>query len=650
MSWGDDDKPAARAAPAKAKVGGWGDNDVAVVSQAKALGDARRRVKTAPDRLRAYTKGITLGFADELDAGAAAAETAIGNAFSKLTGGKGSGYGPRQAYDAVMQANREGDNAFAKDHPVQNVALQIAGGLSTPGSAAAGRFVTRSAQTGLRALPGAVARSALVGATAGGLAGAGGAEDGQRLSGAKRGAVTGAVVGAALPVIGETARTGVRALNNATGQRFMGAAAGANSRLRDALRADGVDEQTIAAAIQQRADTGALPPTLADVAGENTRALLRFAGSRPGEARNTMQAYRNETVEGVPDAAINRARSLTPDQRPAGEFQEGLRAARDTAARSEYAAPYAEPVQIGPEMASALRGDTGRSAIRRARAAAAARRDDLQMQELDQILGGDLSSFPPVSAGTLDRIRIAMGERGRTASQRGANDMASGLNARAQDLNAGLDAVPGLRDARSNYRGYSQAIEAVDVGQRLLRDAPDAFAAGLADANPQALQAAQVGARQALADALGQRANASPVLRQIAFAPNARRNLTTLFGEGEAERFIQAARLNLQRAENANFMAPNTGSQTMSKGQDANVFMSFVNAVRNPAQALMERVAAGLTLTDAEAASLVRTGLMSPADAARAIRPRPPSTAAQIGSRGSVAIPNAFVSQTGTNR
>ena len=363
-----------------------------------------------------------------------------------------------------------------------------------------------------------------------------------------------------------------------------------------------------------------------------------------------MQGYRNETVEAIPDAAINRARSLTPDQRPAGEFQEGLRAARGTAARSEYARPYAEPVQIDPEMASALRGDTGRAAIQRARAAAAAWRDDLQMQELDQLLDGDLSNLPPVSAGTLDRIQIAMGERGRKAAQRGANDMAGGLNARAQDLNAGLDAVPGLRDARSNYRGFSQAIEAVDVGQRLLKDAPDTFAAGLADANPQALQAAQVGARQALADALGQRANASPVLRQIAFAPNARRNLVALFGEDEAGKFIEAARLNLNRGENANFMAPNTGSQTASRQQDSNVLMNVFNAVRNPAQALMERIAAGLTLTDAEAASLVRTGLLSPADAIKAVRPQAPNAAARLGSRSVVAIPNAFAAQAGNSR
>lgn len=614
--------------------------------QRKVAEKKAKAARTSAGAGTAFQQGMMLDFFDELSGAKNALIQLPVNIASRLTGQPVSKT-VRQAYDEAAADIRALDREYSQAHPVANVLLRTAGGVASPVGLAGGGYATGGAT-----LAANVGRSALVGGAYGAVAGAGAANGGlqERAIGAGKGAAVGATVGAAIPLAAAGARTAARSVNAATGYRFGGGPAGAAaSRLRDALRADGVDEATIDAAVQRYAETGAAPPTLADVAGENTRALLRTAGSRPGEARNVMQTYRDEVREGLPDVSITRARQLTPDQRPAAVVQEGIESARGEAARVQYREPYAQQVEIGDALTgpngepsgirAALQGDAGRAAIQRARRAAEARQDYTQVAELDALLNNEAET---VSAGTLDRIRIAMGERGRTAVRQGARDIGGGLNQRAAQIDEGLAQVEGLAPAREAYRNSTRAMEAVDSGLRVLKATPDEFAAEFANAPPQAIEAARVGARQAITDALGQRPNAMGTLDQIAFAPNTRRNLEALFGQDEAERFIQAARLNLERARNANFMAPNTGSQTQPRQQDQNIIASAYNVVRRPIQAVLDRIASGLTITDQEAAELVRAGLMPPHEAMRHVARQPNALligGGRLGGAASVALP-----------
>jgi hypothetical protein len=163
----------------------------------KALADARKRAASTPDQVRQIASGASLGFNDEIDAVGAAAETGVNNFIRKATGRKGVGYSAKDAYDAVMTAEKERRDAFGKDHPVENVGLQLAGGLGTPGLRAAGGLI-RGATT----LGGVVKRSAAVGGALGAVAGAGNAEGGliKRAEGAGVGLLTGATLGATVPV------------------------------------------------------------------------------------------------------------------------------------------------------------------------------------------------------------------------------------------------------------------------------------------------------------------------------------------------------------------------------------------------------------------------------------------------------------------
>ncbi len=594
----------------------------------------------------------------------------------------------------------------------------------------------------------------------------------------------------------------MKAVNAATGHRFVSVADSAASRLRDALQADGVDPATIDQAVNSYTASGALDPVLADVGGENTRALLRVAGARPGAARNMAQGYRDTTAEAMPDAAVDRARKLTGrDQRSAADVADQLDAARAKQAQSDYEGPYQTQVPLSDDLRAMLSDESGQAVLRQTRADALERQDMGQVAEIDRLMagaepkpganplppvdapqappveedprgvgflaylrslggirddGGELSAMdlgrdnagkfqknrlsdpngislehaaqrawedgwfpdaklpasdtadnynpvtgqdlldairkavrgepvnsdfareaddaarhrwlddapdprpeygqdyydaldqgkPTVSGATLDRAQIAYRERAGQLAAQGNNARASGALGRRDQINATLDAIPELGPARATYKGYSQAIEGVqDIGPRILSQSPPDFAASLKGLPDMALDAARVGARQRLTDLLGQRANAAPVLRQIAFAPNARANLTALFGGEEASRFIQSAQLNLQKVKNADFIAPNTNSQTFSRGQDADTIGSAINFVRKPLQAILEKVTKGLTLTDAEAAELVRTGLMTPqAAAAKVFKPNALLQGARpLGQRLKAGVPAGLV-------
>lgn len=607
----------------------------------RARRDADRRVRNTPAQVRAFNQGTTFGFADEIDAVGAAAETGLNNLGRRMLGKPDVGYGMKDAYGAVMDAQAEGDATFRREHPVQSIGLEIGGGIVAPGTGAAGRLVSQGTTAVAR-----IGRAAVAGGAMGAVAGAGHARGdvAQRGKGALMGATTGAVAGAVLSGGIEGARTGARMINNASGHRFSSPAASAAGRLRDALRADGVDDQAINAAVAEYERVGATAPTLADVGGENTRALLRTAGSQLGTAgRNRMTEYRDETVHGLPDAAIERSRALTPNEaRPAGTVAREIAAGRQTAARTDYAEPYAQFVEVPDDIKDMLSDSAGRSIIGRARADAIENRDWGAQTELDRLLRETVDGqLPRISAGTLDRLQIAARERGAAFATSGRNYRARGAFERQGQINGLLDETPGLEAARADYRSASRAIEGVEeIGPTILKAPPDEFAASLEGYDDRGLEAARVGARQALTDALGQRANAMGTVDQIAWAPNTRRNLTALFGQDEAERFIQAARLNLDRARNANYMAPNTGSQTQTRGADASGIKSVFNAIRRPVQALLDRVANGLTITPAEADQLVHAGLLDARQAARLIQAQP-GAAPQIRSGASRLITSA---------
>lgn len=155
-----------------------------------AVADARRRAAATPGWVRAVNNGFTGNWMDELDARGAQIETMLGNVGDRLRGERPT-YTGKEAYEAVLGAERAATDKFAAERPVASAALNVAGGLALPGA----KFIG-----GAKGLPGAVARSGAVGAGYGAVAGAGGADEGDRLKGAALGGALGGTVGAAVPM------------------------------------------------------------------------------------------------------------------------------------------------------------------------------------------------------------------------------------------------------------------------------------------------------------------------------------------------------------------------------------------------------------------------------------------------------------------
>lgn len=159
-----------------------------------ALADARRGSENVPDQLRSFTQGSTLGFLDEILGGVNYAYQGLENAGNRVAG-RENRYSASMAAQAARDSERDAQARFAASNPIQNFALQAAGGLVTPGLQAGGAYI--SGGTGAARL----ARAAQVGAGYGAVAGVGNSE-GNLIQRAPD-AVMGAGVGAATGAIGQ---------------------------------------------------------------------------------------------------------------------------------------------------------------------------------------------------------------------------------------------------------------------------------------------------------------------------------------------------------------------------------------------------------------------------------------------------------------
>lgn len=145
------------------------------------------------DRVRAVSSGMSFGLSDELERALVEAQTRGENLNRRILGQEipftASQYG--SAYEDLARGR---SNEFAQERPLQNFALQMAGGALAPGMSAAGNYVTQGTTGGIRA-----GRAAGVGAGIGGATGFGTAEGGlaDRLEGGAIGAGVGALTGAA---------------------------------------------------------------------------------------------------------------------------------------------------------------------------------------------------------------------------------------------------------------------------------------------------------------------------------------------------------------------------------------------------------------------------------------------------------------------
>jgi hypothetical protein len=145
------------------------------------------------DRIRALSSGMSYGLSDELERALVEAQTRGENLNRRILGEE-IPYTAEQYGEAYSDVARGNTQDFARTRPLQNFALQLAGGAVAPGMVPAGNYVAQGTTGGVRA-----GRAAGVGAGIGGATGFGTAEGdlADRLEGTAIGAGVGALTGAA---------------------------------------------------------------------------------------------------------------------------------------------------------------------------------------------------------------------------------------------------------------------------------------------------------------------------------------------------------------------------------------------------------------------------------------------------------------------
>ena len=176
-------------------------------------GQAVKLMKTnqpRQQRLRSVAQGVTLGFADELEA-------AIRNPLSAL--GSALGLSEGKDYKERLDIVRKKLKSYRTENPLEAMAYEmggavlpaVAGGMLTAGAGTA----AVGASTAARLAP-TLSRAAKIGAVEGGIAGFGAGEGGfsERAKTAATGAALGGTVGAALPLVSQKAgQVGRKALD-----------------------------------------------------------------------------------------------------------------------------------------------------------------------------------------------------------------------------------------------------------------------------------------------------------------------------------------------------------------------------------------------------------------------------------------------------
>ena len=222
-----------------------------------------------------------------------------------------------------------------------------------------------------------------------------------------------------------------------------------------------------------------------------------------------------------------------------------------------------------------------------------------------------------------------MNAMGQQAKEQGRGGEAAGYFGRAADIDGALaDQSPAYAAARDNYSAASRKIEALKTGQGLLGapgDHPSDFVRGIAAMSPDEQAMAAHGARSAIVDRLGNRqGDALGLMREMSRGENMGQNISALFGKDAAASYQGAMGHEIQKVNDANFISPNTGSQTQLRGGDA-AHVGHLNSLAPhnlAAMAIKHLFGEGRTMTEGERAAIVNLGLSDPASALKTLGPR----------------------------
>lgn len=290
----------------------------------RALIDAKPSKKTVFDTPSGrMLNSMLLGLPDLYRAGSNALLVDLQN---KVPGGVRPTYTAADAFEAERLAAKARRDKFSAQKPLTSTALDIGGGLMTPGGPTIGKWVvgtkapaltaagkkvpvgTRTAQT---------VRASTVGGALTGTQAAVQSKPGEELEEGRRGALTGAVMA---PVMGVTADLAIKAAPKVT--RVAKSVVGRGptpeitsvEKLQKMLRQAGVTPEAVEAASREWTEMGGVTPALIDIVKTSggSSEVMRLLARSPSKApqRKLAENYAKETVGGAQKTALEQAEKL----------------------------------------------------------------------------------------------------------------------------------------------------------------------------------------------------------------------------------------------------------------------------------------------------------------------------------------------------
>lgn len=429
--------------------------------------------------IEAGIQGLTFGFGDEFEA-----------VIKTLKN--------KKPYEQNLAAVQFAKQEFEAEKPYQAMASEIAGSL--PVAFAAGKTAVQAAgkipevANLLTRLPSSfktVAGVSGAGAGAGGLTGAGTAQEGERMAGAEKGAVQGAVLapvvlagmkagGATTKAVAEKlgipdlAKTIVEAtkdipiVRNITGKTadFFGMSGDAAQRKADtkiiqALQRDSLTLPEIKTAMDQIRLSGYKPETIMEFGGKATKQLGETVASYSG-ARVVAENLAEERKSGAGNRILTDFQQAFNVNKDPMEIADDIIKLRNAASKPLYDAAYASPVSIGNKTIDNIMLDPAfQSAY--ARANRIATREGFPLAPLKPEGNTfDLKTIDYIKRGIDDEINWSK----TPASGLGKDEVNSLKKVRGEFMGVVDSQAPAeYKQARQAFGGPTQVFDAIENGR-----------------------------------------------------------------------------------------------------------------------------------------------------------------------------------------
>lgn len=376
------------------------------------------------------------------------------------------------------------------------------------------------------------------------------------------------------------------------------------------------------ARIDEAARLGLDPLSVVDVSRNSGKRMVRGVASASDGGQEIALNYRTQTREALPDRAQGIVRQMTGRDVDFPASQEAAQANIKAVDDFNYGPIQNQRIMVTPEMLQSLRPADAQAAIANARRVAelSGRQDDvaaldtitniLQTGDVSKMQGLEVST--PVAEQIYRSIRDATSDLYSNAGTRSVGQAMSGLR---NEFDTALQAQsPQIAQARAASREARQGAEALDVGFGGF--APSRLPSALANdvnalpqsARPNVLAGGQAQLQQRIGE------NPFATVNALGFRPNMAARLNAM--GAPTENMTRAAQIEVGRARTADFISPNTGSQTQLRATDMADIGGVPVTPMGWATKLMDFAFRRINaFTEAEMEALVRMGV-EPADLA----------------------------------